>query len=424
MTDTQIIVIGGGASGMAAAISAARAGASVMVVEKNEKIGRKILSTGNGRCNFTNADMGNAFYYGASPRFVDTVLNQFGVEDTVHFFEEEGMLCIQKNGYYYPSSMQASTVRDLLERMAYEAGVHLVCDCKVTSLVYKKKEHIFELRTSKGTYRADGVIVAAGGKSAPKLGSDGSINLSLRRLGHNIVAQYPALCALYSDAPYTKHLAGVRADAAVTLYIDDKKIRTFHGEIQFTDYGISGIVVFQLSRLAAYALEEKKTVRALVDLFPNDTTEHITRYLNDRAEHFKGRGYTIQQYMQGILHEKLVSAILTACRLKNNIPLDTLGSDTFSHLCDTMKHLTFPVTATADFERSQVTAGGIDTNQLEEGTLISKICPNLAFAGEIIDVDGICGGYNLQWAWSSGYVAGKSLAKQLNSNIEKEQPID
>jgi hypothetical protein len=421
MTDTQIIVIGGGASGMAAAISAAKAGASVMVVEKNEKIGRKILSTGNGRCNFTNADMGNAFYYGASPHFVDTVLNQFDVEDTVHFFEEEGMLCTQKNGYYYPASMQASTVRDLLERMADEAGVDLVCDCKVTSLVYKQKDHCFELRTAKGTFHADAVIVAAGGKSAPKLGSDGSINLSLRRLGHDIIPQHPALCALYSDAPYTKHLAGVRADAAVTLVVDGEKVRMDTGEIQFTDYGISGIVVFQLSRLAAYALEEKKTVCALVDLFPNDTTEHITRYLNDRAEHFRGRGYTMRQYMQGILHEKLVSAILTACKIKTDTPLDTLGSDTFPHLCDTMKHLPFLITATADFERSQVTAGGIDTSQLEEETLLSKICPNLAFAGEIIDVDGICGGYNLQWAWSSGYVAGKHLANQLK---EKEYSID
>lgn len=404
----KIAVIGGGAAGMMAAIWAADAGALVDLYERNDRVGKKLLATGNGKCNFSNLDMTKDAYYGSAVSLYDSLFSKFGVSETVDFFSQHGMLIKDKNGYLYPLSEQAVTVLDILRFSLEQHNVHVYTGSMITALRQEEKNHKLQLTSSVGVRTYDAVILACGGKAAPKTGSDGNGYDLAEKLGHHITTVVPALVQLRCYENFFKMVSGVRIEAKLTLCIDGEEKNSVQGELQLTDYGISGIPVFQFSRQAAYALYDKKKVSVIIDFLPNQDAASYEALWKKRWERQKGQ--TLEQFLTGLSNKKINQLImkLAECRAQDmaeNIPAKK--RKTIERL---YRHLTVSVRETNGFEQAQVSAGGIPIEELT-CRLESKYIPNLFFAGEIIDMDGICGGYNLQWAWTSGAVAGRAAAE-------------
>lgn len=404
MDKRSIGIIGGGAAGMAAAITAAREGAKVTIFEAGERLGKKLLSTGNGKCNLGNQLLDENCYYGAR-KFVKEALERFGTEDTISFFEGMGLMLRERNGYLYPWCEQASVVLDVLRNEIAVLGIRVICQAKVIEVMPKESAG-FKVRTLDGDYFFDRVILACGGKAAPKTGSDGSGYDLAKKLGHGIAPVVPALTALKCKESFFKGIAGVRADAEVTILGEDgKAIAKERGELQLTDYGISGIPVFQLSRIAAYQLQKRKEIAAYIDFLPD--LANPEEAVNERMA-LRGTR-TVEELFVGTIHKKLVSLVLKQINLKPTDSSDRLSRKQIQHFFFLAKR--FPVTAvaTGDFQSCQVCAGGVDLGQMTEN-MESKLHKGLYFVGEIVDVDGRCGGYNLQWAWTSGHIAGRHAA--------------
>lgn len=400
----QVIVVGAGASGLAAAITAARKGAYVTVLEHTPKPGKKLLATGNGKCNLTNLVMPDNAYRGGRPEFIKKVLDQISVEYTMDFFRDLGVVLTDRNGYVYPNTGQASSVVEALLFESEHLGVLVVCGCSVEEI---GKD--LTLKTSEGKMRADSVILAAGSMAAAKTGSDGSGYGLAEKLGHRIIKPLPALVQLRCKEKWHKEASGVRTDAVVSLKIDGKTAAHDRGELQFTDYGISGIPVFQVSRFASMGIEEGKSVTAELDLFPDMEFADLERFLLDRIKRFGYRPGT--EFLHGVLNQKLARVLLKESGMgKGNVGEITAAQ--VKRLCSLMKGLKTTVTAANSFDQAQVCSGGIDTGEVNPLSMESKLVKGLYLAGEILDVDGICGGYNLQWAWSSGILAGMNAGKE------------
>ena len=406
-----IAVIGGGAAGMMAAITAAGAGShnQIVIYEGNDRVGKKILSTGNGKCNFSNLYQEPSCYRGGGAKLAYELLEEFGPKETATFFQGLGMLVKNKNGYLYPATEQASTVLDVLRMQLRDLQIKVETSSKVQVVKKDERTGKFSIQTQNGNYSADKVILATGGKAAPKTGSDGSGFKLAKDLGHQVVECVPALVQLKCSADYMKALAGVRCDASVTLEIEKEEEATQRGEVQFTEYGLSGIVVFQLSRMAAYACREKRKVKAVLDLLPDYDKEAIEDLKAGRKLLFSGR--TAEEFFTGILHKKLMLQIVKLSGIKPNQQAEELTDDRIDAFFRMCKAWEFTVTGTNSFEQAQVCAGGVSMEEVDD-KLESKKVKGLYFAGEILDVDGICGGYNLQWAWTSGYIAGESAGKE------------
>ena len=405
--DRKIAIIGGGAAGMMAAVQAAEAGACADLYERNDRVGKKLLATGNGRCNFSNRDMNRDAYYGSAVSFYEKLFSEFGVSETIDFFSQHGMLVKDRNGYLYPLSEQASTVLDIFRFALAKANVQLHTDSKVRALSRERKTGSFQviLDGEKGResrfYQA--VILACGGMAAPKTGSDGNGYALAESFGHLIADPVPALVQLrVKDSPL-KAAAGVRTDAAVS---------TVRGELQLTDYGISGIPVFQFSREAAYALLYQKQVSVKIDFLPDHEEEAYRRFWEHRFD--MGKEQTLEQFLTGISNKKINQLVI---RLAGCKPSDTAGrlpEGKRRKIAELYRHFTVTVCGTNGFEQAQASAGGILAEELTD-RLESIYAPGLFLAGEIIDMDGICGGYNLQWAWTSGAIAGKAAAEYVRS---------
>ena len=403
----KIAVIGAGASGMMAAIQAARMGAQVSIYEKNDRVGRKILSTGNGKCNFTNEKMGAEFYSGSGVMLVDSIFQTFGVRETKAFFSELGMRVKERNGYLYPASGQASTVLDVLRYELERLSVNIHTDRQAADLNAGLGGITIETKNGmKEKY--DAVVLACGGKAAPKTGSDGQGFTLAKKLGHHIVPVVPALMALRCSEDFYKRVAGVRCDANLTLYIDGKSVRSEMGELQWTDYGISGIPVFQISRDAAYGLSERRTVSVKVDLLP-DFTEDNSYSLFWKQRWERQGGQAMEQFVTGLVNKKIGLLLLKLAGIKENERAAEVPHICREKLEKLFRSFTVSVCGTNSFDQAQVCAGGVDCHEVTD-ILESRIAPGVFFAGEILDIDGICGGYNLQWAWSSGSVAGQAAA--------------
>lgn len=410
----QVIVIGGGASGLMAAVTAASKGAAVTLLEGMEKPGKKILVTGNGRCNLTNTDETRKDRYrGSSPEFIETVLGQFPVSKTMEYFEQLGLLLKNRNGYVYPYVNQASAVQELLLMEAARLHVKVKCNEKVKHL--EKTENGWKVQTETWCYSCHRVILAAGSRALPGTGSDGSGYVLAKSLGHRIITPMEALVPLKVRENWVRKLAGIRMPARITLKVfPDGKIRDHSplkwyqedGELQWTEYGISGIVVFQLSRYAVRALAEKKNVTAELDLMPEYEEEQLFLHMKNRMRYERA-----EEWLTGLLPKKMISVILELCGLRASKKVSDLTESEIRSVVDQCKQLTLHITGSRSFDAAQVCSGGVDTDQVDPVTLESKCNPGLYFAGEILDVDGICGGYNLQWAWSSGYAAGLHSAK-------------
>lgn len=426
-----VIIIGGGASGLAAAIFAARQDADVTVLEHNDRVGKKILATGNGKCNITNKKMGAEYYRSDNPKFVLQVLERFSLEKTLEFFSEIGVLFLDKSGYLYPASGQAVSVSKLLELECRQLGVNLVTAVHVRTIKKEGGEFLVKtepviLKPAKGAkngnapkqkcrlqavssqlprqWKADRVILAAGSKAAPKQGSDGSGYELARSMGHRIITPLPALVQIRSEGSFLKKWAGIRTEAEVTLFVGRKKATSDRGEVQLTDYGISGIPVFQVSRFASKALEAGQPVTAQLDFFPDMEEEELKALFEMRFASMEYK--TMEEGMIGMLHEKLAEVLLKEAGIMPNSYFKKLKPVQKTHLIRCLKNFRLPITAVNSFEQAQTCAGGVDTREIDPYTMESKIVKGLYLTGELMDVDGMCGGYNLQWAWSTGAIAG------------------
>lgn len=399
----DVIIAGGGASGMTAAITAALRGCSVLVLERMEKLGKKILATGNGRCNLTNSFLDQDCYRGEKPGFPYAMLEQFGTAETLDFFQSMGMLTTDVGGYYYPASMQASTVVDTLAGKIKSLGICVKTGAEVEEI--KKIRDTFHVKSGKDQYQGRNVILAAGGMAQEKLGSNGSGYGLAKSLGHTVTDLFPALVALESGEPFFKHLAGVRNVCSLSVHINGQKEVSQEGEVQFTKYGISGIPVFQISRYAIDALRKKKNVEIILNLMP----EQIT--LKEMMEYFLkvGSYKTAEEFLQGFMNKKLAFTVLNRLKIRPEISVKELGQKELRQIRTMIQKFTVPISGYRGFDMAQVTAGGVSVREVMEGTLESKIHRGLYFTGEILDVDGTCGGYNLQWAFTSGYIAGNQI---------------
>ena len=403
----QIGVIGGGAAGMMAAITAAKEGAQVTILERNDRVGKKILQTGNGKCNLGNRFITVECYHGGEPEWIGSVLERFDTEDTIRFFQSIGLMVKEKNGYLYPVCEQAAAVLDVLRYELQALGVEILYQCKITGI---ERPASGKLQVSDGNMsrQFDAVIVTCGGKAAPATGSDGSGFKIARKLGHTCIPSVPALVQLRcQETEVLKGIAGVRADSEIRILCGGSEICRERGELQLTDYGISGIPVFQLSRTVNYLLREKQEVVAQIDFLP-ELSQEAYEELQAGRKLLQG-DRTAEEFFTGILHKKLTLALLKMAGIRQATPMQEIPEEKIHNFYGLCRSFRLHITESNPYENAQVSAGGVDVREVEP-TMESKICPGVYFAGEVLDVDGRCGGYNLQWAWSSGYLAGYHAA--------------
>lgn len=403
MQNYDVIVVGAGASGMMAAISAARTGARTALLEHMPEAGKKLLSTGNGKCNFTNQAQGPKYYRGNDPAFVLPALAQFGVADTLNFFEEIGVWWKEKGrGCIYPASEQAATVREgLLSELTCQ-GVELFCDIGIRGI--KKQGERFFFDTKQGGFSSNCCVLATGGKAAKKTGSDGSGIPYVVGFCHPVSDFVPALVQLQGKQSFLKELAGIRAEGTVSLYVDCTKIVSDTGEIQLTDFGVSGIPAFQVSRFALMALGEGKQVFVELDFMPHNSSAEIKEaFFRQRKRTPRRR---VIEWVSGMVNSRLAPVLLHQAGIDPRHPLERLLEPRLERLLQELKGLRIPIIGSKSFDFAQACAGGVLTGEISPDTMESRLVPGLYFAGELMDIDGMCGGYNLQWAWSSGWVAG------------------
>ncbi|MGH4051727.1 MAG: NAD(P)/FAD-dependent oxidoreductase [Clostridium sp.] len=406
----SLIIIGGGASGLMAALVAKNSGIDVAIIEGSDRVGKKILTTGNGRCNISNANINNDRYHSDNLHFFDLALASFTTKDTIDFFASLGLPLVTVDGdKMFPMSMQASSVLDILRFAMEEKNIPIYTNTKAKDIT--KLKNGFKLRCSDDNiYECDRLIIATGGKCAPKTGSDGSGYTLAMQLGHSIIPQVPALVQLKLNYSKLKALSGVKFDAASEIFINGLCLQTEFGETLFTDYGISGPPILQLSRTAAYGLSKNNKVSLKIDMLPTITSEDLKEFLNKHWSLFGNR--TVFDSFIGIINKKMIPIILKEAKIENIHKLcRDLDLKEKSDIYGLLKHWEFQVTGTNSFANAQVTAGGINTKEVNPKTLESNITKNLYFAGEVLDVDGDCGGFNLQWAWSSGAVAALNASK-------------
>ena len=381
----KIAVLGGGASGIMAALTAAEYGGEVTMLEKNPRIGKKLLSTGNGRCNFTNMNIKAEDYNSA---FVCNALESFSPKDTVGFFRKAGLLStVEDEGRVYPASNQASAVLEILLLELKSRNVNIICDFDIVRIT--KKDEKFELTNASGErIYADKIIAAFGGKAAPHTGSDGAGYKLLAELGHTVTSLDKALVQLKTD----RSIKGVRANAKVSL-----KDRSETGEIQFTEYGLSGIPIFNLSRYA------EAGDKVAVDLLPDHTEKELSSYLKMRNPQ------SLETFLVGIINKQLGQMLLKECDIgKLSRNSSSLEDFEIEKIVKKLKNLSFDVTGKMSWENAQITKGGISLSEISPKTMESKKVKGCYIAGELLDIDAPCGGFNLQWAWSSGFLAGRA----------------
>lgn len=405
-----IAIIGGGASGMAAAIAAKRQNpsASVVIFEHKDIPGKKILSTGNGRCNLTNEYMDVSCFRSDCSEKILPVIQRFDANDTIQFFQELGILTKSRNGYIYPRSDQASAVLDVLRMELKRLGVEILLNSHVKDVASTKKG--FRIFTEEKNYLANKVILATGSKAAKVLGSDGSGYQLAKSFGHKLVPVVPALVQLKVKNFAFSKASGVRADACVKAIINGREIAKDTGELQITAYGISGIPVFQISRYISKALYEKKKAEISVDFIPQMTETELTQFFMNRKQYMKhvdAGGFLI-----GIFNQKLIPRLLELSEIRQNTKVDTLSIEQIQKLSKQCKNSLLTISDTNGFDNAQICAGGVSLEEIHIQTMESCYQKDLYIVGELLDVDGICGGYNLQWAWATGIIAGEAAAKQ------------
>ncbi len=408
----DVLIIGAGAAGLTAAITAARAGASVLVLNHHAVPGKKLLSTGNGKCNFTNEYQDISCYRSDCPELVKKALDFFDKEDTLAFFAQMGVAVRAKNGYYYPANDQAAAIRSALLAENEHLGVEIKNEINITSV--EKTADGFTVNTEKGIFKSGSLILAAGGMAAPATGSDGSGYEIAKSLGHSIISPLPALVPLITMDRWLKKVAGVRCRAVVTLLVDGAVVAGDEGELQLNASQVSGIPVFQVSRYASIALKERRRVEVSLDFYPELDKDGVAETLIKFAERM-GSYKNWRDILSGVLNSKLAGMICDRLKLPKEPVQESKDANHIpavaNRIAAQMKNTVVSITGTGYMSHAQTTCGGVPLKEIS-ADMSSLLVKNLYFAGEILNVDGICGGYNLQWAWTSGAIAGFSAAAQ------------
>ena len=406
----KIAVIGGGAAGLMAAVAAAEEGAGVTILERNPKVGRKILATGNGRCNYTNTESGITRFHGKDPRFALGALKRFDNQRTIGFFENLGIVPrVEERGKVFPRSGQASSVLDVLRFELERLGAATICDCEVTAL--DKDRDGFVLRTAAGReYTSEKVIIAAGGRASPNLGSNGSGFTLAEELGHTLIEPFPALVQVKLRAGFLKQTAGIKFNGTAAVEAEGKVLARDRGEILFTTYGVSGPPVLQVSRRVWECLRQGITPFMTLNLVDDMTREELEAFLTMRLAAMPSRPLDLS--FVGFINKQLAPVLLKEAGIEDiRKPAGQVTAAERSRIADLLQNWRLEITATLPWSQAQVTAGGIATGEIDPRTMESRLVPGLFFAGEVIDIDGDSGGFNLQWAWASGWIAGKSVSR-------------
>ena len=405
----RIIVIGGGAAGMMAALAAKAHGSEVLILERNDRVGKKLLATGNGRCNYTNINLNINNYHGNNPKFSYVGLSEFNVDKTIEFFEKLGITpAIEENGKVFPLSFQASSVLDVLRYEIEDRGIELITEAQVSEI--KRKNGFSVILKDKTTFIGDKVIIATGGMALPSSGSDGSGYTICKKLGHTITDVFPGLVQLKLESNFLRSLDGVKFFGIAGIYIDNKLILEDKGDILFTSYGISGPPILQLSRTALDYLNKGKNVELKVSIIHTKTEEELFEYILNRFSFMPKK--TIETGLIGLINKRLIIPILKEINIDKEKIILSLSKEEIRKLTNILISWRFKVVGSQSWGNAQITAGGVNTDEVDDKTMESKIVKGIYIVGELLDIDGDCGGFNLQWAWSSGYIAGLNAARK------------
>ena len=403
MKSKKLAVIGGGASGVIAAIESKYANESidVTIFERLPKVLKKILATGNGRCNFTNENLSPVHFYGDT-LFLRKVLTS-SYADTENYFRTLGLLSYNEDGRIYPRSQQAASLRDILIEKLNDLSINVKTDCQVTD--FKKVENGFRINGE----CFDAVIVSGGGKASPVQGSDGSCYPLLESVGHTKTPLFPALCGLTTKDKCLNSLKGVRAEGKATLYANKKLLGDESGEIQFTDKGISGIPIMNLSHLCKNYNDISVSIDFCEEISETELFEHISSIKSTSPDR------ETEIILSGLLNSKLGFAVMNKGSIKPHTKIKDLNRNQIKNLCDILKNFTLVINGTRGFDTAQITCGGIKTEEISPDNMMSKIAPGLFVCGEILDIHGDCGGYNLHLAWTTGRIAGNGAAEYITN---------
>lgn len=405
----SVLVIGGGAAGMMAAISAANSGALVTLYEKNNSLGKKLLQTGNGKCNITNKNLRLDCYYSSAPDKLNNYFGQFDSEDTISVFQGMGLILKDDNGYIYPACEQASVVRNILLNKMLGMGIEICYETIVTKIETNAGGQ-YVVYTDSDSRVFDRVVIATGSYAGLRKTEriDSSIDgYSLAyHMGHKIIPVKPALTQVVCKNDFCKDISGVRVDCIVSLGMDGTYVGSEYGQLQLTDYGVSGIPIFQLSRIIA--ADPNHEYEFVVDMMPGVSEDTFIQMMESRI--LANQGATVSAFFEGLLNTKLNSLLIRLAGLKEDDIVNTDTEDAIITAVSMVKCLRFDVKETRGFENAQCCSGGVSLYDISD-SCESIYSPGLYFCGEILDVDGKCGGYNLQWAWTTGYIAGEAAAK-------------
>lgn len=415
----DIVVLGGGAAGLMAAVSAAEAGNGglrVSVLEGNARVGKKLLATGNGRCNLSNRFVAPTHYHGDTSR-VAGLLKRFPTEKVVGQFAHLGLLCRELDeGRIYPYSLQAASVLEVLRLHLEQRGVVVQCGTPVTEV--RREKGGFCLQCDGKWLQAARVIFATGGLAYPQLGANDSGYRMLRALGHTVTALRPALVQIRTEPRRAKPLKGMRSSAEVTLLVNHRPVQTAKGEVQFTEHGLSGICMFELSRKAGECLERKMgPVELGLDLMSEYTEPQILSMLYRTIERLPD--LPGGELLGGLLNRTVGREVLRTALPQTPKAAAHFSKGQLTAVSRMIKCFRFPVLGLLSWDSAQVTAGGVPLGEVDCRTMESRTCRGLYLAGELLNVDGDCGGYNLHWAWSTGMAAGRASAHSLQNGISE-----
>lgn len=405
----RVIVIGGGAAGIIAAISAGKQGADVKLLERNPRIGKKILATGNGRCNFTNINADLSCYHGSNPKFAYSALAKFGVDETIGFFKKLGIVAkVEDQGKVFPLSDQASSILDVLRYELKKVGVREICGAYVKKIKKERDEFLVEVEDG-SIFRADRVVVATGGKAMPSTGSDGNGFELAKKLGHTITPVFPALVQLKLEGGFFRQIQGVKLVGTARILEGHREVARDRGDILFADYGVSGPPILQISRKAGELLQEGKEVTLKLTVLDTFSKEELRDLLVERFTNAPEK--TVEFSLVGLVNKRLIPVLLEETGIREGrSTAGSISAEEVERIARILTDWRFRVRDTRSWPSAQVTAGGVETREIDPGAMESKVVKGLYFAGEVLDIDGRCGGFNLQWAWSSGFIAGENSA--------------
>ncbi|MEE0858739.1 MAG: aminoacetone oxidase family FAD-binding enzyme [Acutalibacteraceae bacterium] len=417
----DVAIVGGGASGLMTAVALARSGVKckTVILEHHNRTGKKLMATGNGRCNLSNSNIFDSAYYGTGKQYANKIFKKYSCEYITYYFQKIGLITVSDaEGRVYPVSNNVSSVLDSMRNYILSKGVIELCETTVTDVKENKNGYVL-LCGEKLKVSAKYVVLACGGKASPKLSTDGLGYTLLKKLNIKVTPLLPSLVSVNCSNKSLNMLKGIRIKGNVFLLADNKIVETQSGEIQFANNALSGICVFQLSRMIneyfiCGTVNGKKTnsVKLVLDIMPNYTAEQCKSIIMERAEQFGG--YSIEKFFDGFLHRKVAIAIFKECNINNlNRKTAELTKKEIEKLALILKHWEFTPSAKSSFDNAQVTAGGVVSDEINFHSMESKKHKNLYIIGEFADVDGICGGYNLHWAWCSGIITAENIVRNM-----------